>query len=192
MTDIPSQSHLSPMPDYDARHPSYPSDLSTPLPGPASTNPSTLNTPATQLDSPSPKSESTSDYRHSASPSNGINTISPRTGAYHCDEPGCSQVFDQPHKLKHHQRYHTKDHKCTYPGCGKGFGTKTHLQRHINDRHEKKKKFHCAIPGCDYSRQGGKGFPRKDNWKRHMTKIHGLDQKQLPEPVEADQEMGGT
>lgn len=93
---------------------------------------------------------------------------------------------------RHHQRYHTKEHKCTYPNCGKGFGTKTHLQRHINDRHEKKKKFHCAVQGCDYSRQGGKGFPRKDNWKRHMTKIHNMDQKYLPEPVEADSEMGGV
>ncbi|KAM5346864.1 hypothetical protein ACJ41O_009869 [Fusarium nematophilum] len=193
MEDIPSHSHLSPLPEHNVRHPSYPSDASTPQPGPTSTNPSTLNTPATQLDTPSPNSEATSsDYRHSASPSNGAINLSPKNGAYACDEPGCNQVFDQPHKLKHHQRYHTKDHKCPYPNCGKGFGTKTHLQRHINDRHEKKKKFHCAVPGCDYSRQGGKGFPRKDNWKRHMTKIHNMDQRYLPEPEEVDQEMGGV
>lgn len=195
MTEIPSHTgtHLSPLPDYNARHNSYPSDQSTPLPGPASTNPSTQNTPATILDTPSPKSEITSsDYRHSASPNPAASNFSPRLSSYPCDEPGCHQVFDQPHKLKHHQRYHTKDHKCPYADCGKGFGTKTHLQRHINDRHEKKKKFHCAVAGCDYSRQGGKGFPRKDNWKRHMTKIHGLNSQQLPEPVEVDQDMGGT
>ncbi|KAH7176497.1 hypothetical protein EDB81DRAFT_39793 [Dactylonectria macrodidyma] len=220
MVDIPTHIHLTPAPDRDTRHPSYPSDASTPLPGPTSTNPSTLNTPATQLDTPSPHSE----YVNSVSPANGHSSIvytdynampstnvdasitypvtpnsgdggatlsPPKTGTYPCDEPNCRQVFDQPHKLKHHQRYHTKEHKCTYPGCGKGFGTKTHLQRHINDRHEKKKKFHCAVQGCDYSRQGGKGFPRKDNWKRHMTKIHNMDQRFLPEPVEADTEMGG-
>lgn len=77
-----------------------------------------------------------------------------------------------------------------YPNCGKGFGTKTHLQRHINDRHEKKKKFHCCVAGCDYSRYGGKAFPRKDNWKRHMVKIHGMDTKQLPQPIEVDVDMG--
>ncbi|KAL6410338.1 hypothetical protein AUP68_06757 [Ilyonectria robusta] len=192
MVDIPTHIHLTPAPDHD-RHSSYPSDASTPLPGPASTNPSTLNTPATQLDTPSPNSEvNSSDYHHSVSPNNGNLNLSPKAGTYPCDEPNCNQVFDQPHKLKHHQRYHTKEHKCTYPNCGKGFGTKTHLQRHINDRHEKKKKFHCAVQGCDYSRQGGKGFPRKDNWKRHMTKIHNMDQKYLPEPVEADSEMGGV
>lgn len=192
MSDIPSNHHLSPLPDSSVRHPSYPSDASTPQPGPASTNPSSLNTPATQLDTPSPHSGAFSDHRPSVSPGNGASNLSPKNGVYACDEPGCHQVFDQAHKLKHHQRYHTKDHKCPYPNCGKGFGTKTHLQRHINDRHERKKKFHCAVPGCDYSRQGGKGFPRKDNWKRHMTKIHNMDQSHLPEPVEVDQDMGGT
>ncbi|PTD04195.1 hypothetical protein HYE67_000735 [Fusarium culmorum] len=192
MSDIPSNHHLSPLPDSSVRHPSYPSDASTPQPGPASTNPSSLNTPATQLDTPSPHSGTSSDHRPSVSPGNGASNLSPKNGVYACDEPGCHQVFDQAHKLKHHQRYHTKDHKCPYPNCGKGFGTKTHLQRHINDRHERKKKFHCAVPGCDYSRQGGKGFPRKDNWKRHMTKIHNMDQRYLPEPVEVDQDMGGT
>ncbi|KAH6888121.1 hypothetical protein B0T10DRAFT_68629 [Thelonectria olida] len=191
MVEIPSHNHLTPAPERDARHQSYHSDVSTPFPGPASTNASTLNTPATQLDTPSPNSEGTSDYNHSVSPHSGSN-LSPRTGGFPCNEPGCGQVFDQPHKLKHHQRYHTKEHKCTYPNCGKGFGTKTHLQRHINDRHEKKKKFHCAVQGCDYSRQGGKGFPRKDNWKRHMTKIHNLDQRFLPEPDEVDSDMTGV
>lgn len=101
MTDIPSHAHLSPLPDYNARHYSYPSDQSTPLPGPASTNPSTQNTPATILDTPSPKSEITSsDYRHSASPNPAVSNVSPRYLSFPCDEPGCSQVFDQPHKLK--------------------------------------------------------------------------------------------
>ncbi|CAG9940711.1 unnamed protein product [Clonostachys rosea f. rosea IK726] len=162
------------------------------VPGACSTNPSTLSTPSTHGDTPSPRSLNSSDFRQSISPPNGMNAPSPKGGVYHCDERGCNQFFDQPHKLKHHQRYHSKDHKCPYAGCGKGFGTKTHLQRHINDRHEKKKKFHCSMPGCDYSRTGGKAFPRKDNWKRHMVKIHGMDQGSLPEPVEVDQEMTGA
>ncbi len=195
------------------RHPSFPSEYSTPLPGPGFTDVSSQNTPSTQLDTPSPDSRNSSDFRHSASPGMIANHVpSPvknQDGMYQCDEPGCTQSFDQPHKLKyiyllrisskhvltrrrHHQRYHIKDHKCSYQGCGKGFGTKTHLQRHINDRHEKKKKFHCSVEGCDYSRHGGKAFPRKDNWKRHMMKIHHLEQQQLPLPVEVDAEMTGV
>ncbi|KAJ4147632.1 hypothetical protein LMH87_002144 [Akanthomyces muscarius] len=177
------------------RHPSFPSEHSTPLPGPGFTDVSSQNTPSTQLDTPSPDSRNSSDFRHSASPGMVANHVpSPvknQDGMYQCDEPGCTQYFDQPHKLKHHQRYHSKDHKCSYPGCGKGFGTKTHLQRHINDRHEKKKKFHCSVDGCDYSKNGGRAFPRKDNWKRHMIKIHHVEQQQLPMPVEVDAEMTG-
>ncbi|OAA75264.1 Zinc finger domain-containing protein, C2H2-type [Akanthomyces lecanii RCEF 1005] len=178
------------------RHPSFPSEHSTPLPGPGFTDVSSQNTPSTQLDTPSPDSRNSSDFRHSASPGMVANHVpSPvknQDGMYQCDEPGCTQYFDQPHKLKHHQRYHSKDHKCSYPGCGKGFGTKTHLQRHINDRHEKKKKFHCSVDGCDYSKNGGRAFPRKDNWKRHMIKIHHVEQQQLPMPVEVDAEMTGV
>ncbi|KAM0439594.1 hypothetical protein ACHAPT_000686 [Fusarium lateritium] len=101
MDDIPSHSHLSPLPDFNSRHASYPSDASTPQPGPTSTNPSTLNTPATQLDTPSPNSVATSsDYQHSVSPRNGATNVSPGNGVYACDTPGCLRVFDQPHKLK--------------------------------------------------------------------------------------------
>ncbi|KAG6038777.1 hypothetical protein E4U41_003709 [Claviceps citrina] len=184
MLDLQSHNHLSPsvMPER-GRHPSFSSNHSTPCPGAHSTGPSTENTPSTQVDSPSPGSMNSSDFRHSASPQPGLSSL--KASVFRCDEPGCSQAFDQPHKLN-------KDHKCPYKDCGKGFGTKTHLQRHINDRHEKRKKFHCAIPGCDYSKSGVKAFPRKDNWKRHMIKIHNMDQQQLPEPIEMDSEMGGT
>jgi hypothetical protein len=100
MSDIPPNNHLSPLPDSSIRHQSYPSDASTPQPGPASTNPSSLNTPATQLDTPSPHSGASSDHRPSVSPGNGANNLSPKNGVYACDEPGCHQVFDQAHKLK--------------------------------------------------------------------------------------------
>lgn len=101
MVDIPSHNHLSPLPEhYGRRHSSYPSDTSTPQPEQASTNPSTLNTPATQLDTPSPHSGAVSDYRHSASPSHHQSTVSLKNGTHPCNEPGCNQVFDQPHKLK--------------------------------------------------------------------------------------------
>jgi len=31
------------------------------------------------------------------------------------------------------------------------------------------------VPDCPYSRQGGKSFPRKDNWRRHMKNKHQID-----------------
>ncbi|CCE33315.1 uncharacterized protein CPUR_07239 [Claviceps purpurea 20.1] len=174
-----------------SRHPSYPSDQATPFPGATSTGPYAGNTPSTQLDSPSPGSMNSSDFRYSTSPQTGFSSPM-KVGLLRCDEPGCGQAFDQPHKLKHHQRYHSKDHKCPYNNCGKGFGTKTHLQRHINDRHEKTRKYHCPISGCEYAKSGTKAFPRKDNWKRHMANMHSMEDPQLPEPIEVDLQMGDT
>ncbi|OTA56873.1 hypothetical protein K449DRAFT_301811, partial [Hypoxylon sp. EC38] len=83
----------------------------------------------------------------------------------------CGRFFDQVHKLNHHKRYHDRKHECPYEGCDKKFGTKTHLDRHINDKHVKSKAYHCIEPTCPYYK-GGKAFPRKDNWRRHMVKKH--------------------
>ncbi|KAI1181314.1 hypothetical protein F4777DRAFT_573387 [Nemania sp. FL0916] len=95
---------------------------------------------------------------------------SPQSGGLVC--PKCGREFDQIHKLNHHKRYHDRTHECTYPGCDRKFGTKTHLDRHINDRHLKLKAYHCTEPTCAWFK-GGKSFPRKDNWRRHMIKKHG-------------------
>ncbi|KAI0487466.1 hypothetical protein F4859DRAFT_257071 [Xylaria cf. heliscus] len=95
---------------------------------------------------------------------------SPQPGALAC--PECGRVFDQIHKLNHHKRYHDRAHECTYPDCDRKFGTRTHLDRHINDRHLKLKAYHCTEPTCAWFK-GGKSFPRKDNWRRHMIKKHG-------------------
>ena len=86
--------------------------------------------------------------------------------------PQCDREFDQIHKLNHHKRYHDRTHECPYDGCDRKFGTKTHLDRHINDRHLKLKAYHCTEPTCPWFK-GGKSFPRKDNWRRHMIKKHG-------------------
>jgi len=87
----------------------------------------------------------------------------------------------------HHKRYHERNHECSYPGCGKRFGTKTHLDRHVNDKHVKGKKYHCTVPECPYSIAGGKSFPRKDNWRRHMQNAHQLNPGFDPIAVDLDE-----
>lgn len=68
------------------------------------------------------------------------------------------------------------------------FGTKTHLDRHVNDKHNKTRKYHCTVAGCAYAKQGGgKSFPRKDNWRRHMQNKHSVSNP--PEPLEEDVTM---
>lgn len=70
------------------------------VPGLSSTNPSTIGSTSSAHDSPSPDSLNSSDYGHSASPHDVASVPSPRGGVYSCEDPGCNQVFDQPHKLK--------------------------------------------------------------------------------------------
>lgn len=83
-----------------SRHPSFPSDQSTSFRGPGSTtDPSSHNTPSSQMDSPTPESMNSSDFRHSVSPQPGAPSLKP--GQFTCDVPGCHQAFDQPHKLKY-------------------------------------------------------------------------------------------
>ncbi|KAK1964196.1 hypothetical protein LY78DRAFT_682672 [Colletotrichum sublineola] len=165
-----------------------PSEHSPPMLGHASSGPSYQSTPNTQIDSsPSPRSEGSSDIRNSTSPYPGLQP-SPRT--FICDE--CGRFFDQVHKLNHHKRYHERPHECSHPNCGKRFGTKTHLDRHINDKHRKTKKFHCTVSTCPYSKAGGKSFPRKDNWRRHMMNIHQVTPVCDPEPDIVDEAMGAT
>ncbi|KAM0574741.1 hypothetical protein ACHAP9_001448 [Verticillium nonalfalfae] len=95
-------------------------------------------------------------------------------------------------RVPHHKRYHDRPHKCEHKGCDKQFGTKTHLDRHINDKHTKLHKFHCLDPTCLYSKVGGKGFPRKDNWRRHMINKHSINPTEDPEPHFVDETMTGT
>ncbi|KAL5606702.1 hypothetical protein BROUX41_003098 [Berkeleyomyces rouxiae] len=143
------------------------SDMSTPYPFNSPSGPSVANTPDTRISiTPSPKVNLMHDM---TSPYAAMHQSSP-IASLKCDE--CGRTFSQAHKLNHHKRYHERPHECLHEGCGKRFGTKTHLERHVNDKHKQTRRYHCTEPGCPYSRAGGKGFPRKDNWRRHMLNIH--------------------
>ncbi|KAH6710089.1 hypothetical protein EV126DRAFT_518370 [Verticillium dahliae] len=194
--DVPAaQDYTHLMPATHNRVPSVdgnltdPSDHTTPMASGMSSGPSVQNTPNTHLTeiTPSPRSDGIPDIRNSSSPYAG-SSGSPRS--YACDQ--CHRSFDQVHKLNHHKRYHDRPHKCEHKGCDKQFGTKTHLDRHINDKHTKLHKFHCLDPTCLYSKVGGKGFPRKDNWRRHMINKHSINPTEDPEPHFVDETMTGT
>lgn len=103
MDGMLSHNQLNAAPTMDlGRLPSNPSEQSTPLPGPAFTDASSQPTPSTQTDTPSPESIIGSDFRSSHSPQiPHPTTLSAKPHhQFRCDEPGCDQSFDQPHKLK--------------------------------------------------------------------------------------------
>jgi hypothetical protein len=153
-TEAPVTIHLMPSPD-----------LSAGLSPPPALSPSPGLSPA-----PSPG--------RSSVPSPGASPGRPPArppGGFKCDT--CGLVKATYHELNHHQRYHKKPWPCEY--CDLRFGTVTHKNRHVNDKHVKTRKFYCTQAGCDYARGGPKSFPRKDNWKRHMMKKHSIDPKNV-------------
>ena len=157
-------------------------------PGQSSTAPSSGRTPDTRITvSPSPHPalpammpSMKQEPESSASPPDGGNNYPNNgvgdVGKLVCHE--CGREFEQIHKLNHHKRYHDRKHNCPYDGCDKKFGTKTHLDRHINDKHLKTRAYHCTDPSCPWFK-GGRAFPRKDNWRRHMIKKHQVPPAQL-------------
>jgi hypothetical protein len=44
--------------------------------------------------------------------------------------------------------------------------------------HETTKLYFCSLARCKYARAHGKGFPRKDNWRRHVRK-HGVGAEEM-------------
>merc|ERR1712243_544197 len=82
--------------------------------------------------------------------------------------------FDCPYTTNHNSvlvRHIKKDHKmealidrsfpCEYEGCGKKFGQKGHLTRHVDTVHLEVKSFVCNHEGC------GKQFGQKGHLTRH-------------------------
>lgn len=90
-----------------------------------------------------------------------------------CDQGSCvNNPFPTITALNRHMRYHNRPFLC--PRCPRDFGTKTHLERHINERHDATEKYYCHVQNCIYAQttQNGKFFLRKDNLRRHVGLKH--------------------
>jgi hypothetical protein len=76
-----------------------------------------------------------------------------------------------------HQRKHEKHHRCDVPGCTRteGFSTPNDVERHKRSRHPglraNAKCYICIIPDC---RKKEKKWPRADNFRQHLKRIHNL------------------
>jgi hypothetical protein len=87
---------------------------------------------------------------------------------------------------RRHMDSHTHPTQC--PHGGRGFEHKKDVDRNINDRHNTTTRYYCTFQNCKLSLRIGKGFPRKDNCKRHMRHIHGIvDDMNLVRLASADQ-----
>ena len=99
LDEVPAENSLRLVSQTSDRRTSITSEVSTPFHGAQFTDPSSHNTPATQLDSPVSNSLNGSEFRHSESPLVGTSVPSPKDGRYYCDR--CDRSFTQHHKLKY-------------------------------------------------------------------------------------------
>jgi uncharacterized C2H2 Zn-finger protein len=126
-----------------------------------------------------------------------------------CEFLCCDRAFEHKHEYQYgpckplrlsllisnysrHKKSHIHSKKC--PQCEIGFETAKDVNRHINSIHVTTKRFFCTFVKCKYSRSmagsQGRGFPRKDNWRRHMKKKHSLSEEEA-HTLEGDAEMAG-
>ncbi|KAF8854903.1 hypothetical protein BDZ45DRAFT_805455 [Acephala macrosclerotiorum] len=93
---------------------------------------------------------------------------------YLCDF--CPQTFQQRHQVNTHMKKHTLDFKCGVAGCTTdGFRYRKDRDRHVREKHpetSESEPFFCPDRTCKHSRERGKGFARKDNYRRHVQKAH--------------------
>jgi len=98
-----------------------------------------------------------------------------------CKYPDCGKVFGYKSEITRHVISHTniRPHVCPYEGCGKGFKRQDALDNHIRI-HTKETPYECPHEGC------GKRFTTKASLRYHLTK-HTADtfaiQQQFMQPM---------
>ncbi|KAI8648153.1 hypothetical protein NCS56_01547500 [Fusarium sp. Ph1] len=91
-----------------------------------------------------------------------------------CDK--CGEGGFTRSELRKHMNTHTLPFRCDFQGCPRevGFSTRNDLDRHKKNVH-KDWSVDSAIFICPFStcRQPGKLWPRADNFRAHLNRVHG-------------------
>ncbi|PGH16058.1 hypothetical protein AJ79_02038 [Helicocarpus griseus UAMH5409] len=109
-------------------------------------------------------------YSHSPADPSPQFTDSPSTGYPTPTELGKSSCYNSPAQPNGISTsagpLHSSGFKCNYPGCkSEPFQTQYLLNSHANV-HSQNRPYYCPVRGCPRS-EGGKGFKRKNEMKRH-------------------------
>ncbi|EFR02060.1 hypothetical protein MGYG_05063, partial [Nannizzia gypsea CBS 118893] len=127
-------------------------------------------------------------YSPEASPLPGEQTPQPRTrrkrkerkvSCTHCTWEGrCASELK-----KHIQQKHTKPYVCNVNGCTTNFGSSSDLRRHQLSRHpsDRTPSYKCFATKKKSCLESSHIFNRRDNFKTHLEKTHGLTEKEIEE-----------
>ncbi|KAH6722151.1 hypothetical protein BKA61DRAFT_568701 [Leptodontidium sp. MPI-SDFR-AT-0119] len=133
------------------------------------------DTPPSVIRAPTP-AKSTPDTNipiHLPPQNDDVGSSSPESvGRFLCNT--CHKHYSHEYKLNQHRRTHIREFKCPHTSCEfhvKGFGTTTHLRKHLDSSAHRQLPAHaipCPYPGCQ------KAFSRNDNLLRHFRTKHSL------------------
>ncbi|KAM7204113.1 hypothetical protein V8F33_001748 [Rhypophila sp. PSN 637] len=88
--------------------------------------------------------------------------------------PFCKAAVKTKSELKKHEQRHSKPHRCEIDNCprnGDGFSTLNDLARHKQTVHKiGGLKYRCHLGQCANKK---KDWPRADNFKQHLSRVHG-------------------
>lgn len=82
--------------------------------------------------------------------------------------PLLDKFITKPEPRKHSARHNLR-FSCSM--CDWKFGTRSDLERHESTVHSQgaARQWYCTDPSC---RRGGRGFSRRDNFRKHMREVH--------------------
>lgn len=84
-------------------------------------------------------------------------------------------------RARKHKQKHEKPHHCIVPGClrTEGFSTPNDVDRHVRSCHpelgSKGKYYICTVQHC---RSKEKKWPRADNFRQHLKRVHHIHTEQ--------------
>lgn len=71
---------------------------------------------------------------------------------------------------------HVKPYGCTFPRCNKRFGSKNDWKRHENSQHYQLELWKCNEKCIgDVTKLCGKSYNRREQFKVHLSKDHGIE-----------------
>ncbi|KAL2159740.1 hypothetical protein VTH06DRAFT_2309 [Thermothelomyces fergusii] len=95
--------------------------------------------------------------------------------------PSCNKEVRTQSELKKHNARHTRPFKCPWSGCPKadeGFATQNDLDRHKRSVHKlgDGMVYRCHLDQC---KDNPKDWPRPDNFRQHLKRVHKLENPDL-------------
>lgn len=90
--------------------------------------------------------------------------------------PDVAIAFSLSMSRRKHLKRHDRPYRCTFPWCGKEFGSKNDWKRHENSQHYQLEVWRCdeqpaELPG----KECGQLFPRRALLRQHLQTVHGVE-----------------